>query len=1380
MKRLISIFFLLILSAPVLIGQKRTYELPKGVNDSQYDANTIIVKLKSGEHKAKSLANTELFSKPPQAALLHTAQKNNHPLSSIYKVQVEEGKSVLEEINRLLSYDEVEYAEPYFNHRPLLLPNDPGANPTTGAQYYLNNIRAYDAWSIEQGDSTIVIGILDSGVEPNHTDMVNQIAYNFNDPINGIDDDGDGLVDNFAGWDIADNDNNPVADVDVHGTEVGAVSSARTNNGIGIAGTGYKSKFLPIKIFTSPANNFKFGYEAIALAADLGCKVINLSWGSAGSFSQFGQDVINYAVLEKDVVIIAAAGNTNEELDFYPASFDNVISVSASDINDEKTFFATFSHKVDMVAPGIEIYTATNGNTYGGGRSGTSFSAPMVAGAAALVRARFPDLSAQQVMERLRATADDIYTIGTNSTYEGMLGKGRLNMLRALTDVTPSIRIDSSNYTNGLGNFAYRGDTLELHFQFKNYLDAFQSGEITISSNSPHVTFLTNTFNVASLSTLQSTDNFDEPFQVKLSNNTPPDTELVFRLDYTDGVYEDFEYISIVTSSPHTIIQGNNLAMTVTSDGDLGYDADFLNDGIGIQFEGELVADNTGLILSFSQTEVIDNAPTNFSSAIKDSDFEVIEHIKRNQNGYAPIEAKSVFNNGDTIRIEQTSLSNDQDDFIIQDYRIVNTGSQSFNDFTLNLFSDWNIGDQDFNRASWSGAHKLGYIHNGTTYVGIALISNQDSVYSAVNNRNFNGNSADIPATLNDSVKYAHTSAGILQTEAGEVNTGNDVSHFIGAQIDLLEVNQAEKVTFCFVAGHSLAELIDLVSKAKTFYSDHLANPPIVAIAETCVGEPAIINPSDGTLYNFYSDVELANLLESGESFTTGPITSPTKFYAINKDNAFDSDVYTVIAKPKLVEADFSANPSPLLLDETGNSIVRFTDLSVDGASWHWQFDNGFTSNVKNPQMNFTSTGMYNISLNVTNDIGCSETVIKSIEVANRSNLPNIADVSICKNEEVTFTATNATDLEFYSDEQLSNLISSGTSFTNQYEKDTSLYVISTDSVYQSNPKHVRIHIDDVTADFTFHPDTLDISSTNLLSLKSTSIDQVLDIWYINNELLSTQAELTYPYESTIPFELMLVAESATSCTDTLRVTITPEVSSIPVFKNIDICADSSAIINPEGHFLHFYSDEALTQLQHKGSEILLATIEKDTIIYITNNASLIESAPLAVAINVSDIEARFTTNPEALNLAEASEVNFTDQSIDAIEWVWILESDTISTDPNFSFNFSDIGQYTVELWVRDELGCINNTSILYQVESITSLANEAEEFNIYPNPTSDFLSIQGEGISSIRLFNSEGRQVTDTIQSTNTINLKHLKPGIYLLVIETHSKIYHRKIIKN
>ncbi|MEQ8927777.1 MAG: S8 family serine peptidase, partial [Fulvivirga sp.] len=1225
MKHLIYISVIFILSAP-LIAQKKEYHLPKGVGENQYEPTTIIVKIKPGKSFSKSFDQLGVSGKNLKKALIHATEKRNHPLANIYKIQINEGESLIEEINRLLQYDDVEYAEPYFNHRPLLVPNDPAANPTTGAQYFLNNIRAYDAWSIEQGDSTITIGLLDSGVEPNHEDLTSQIAYNYNDPINGIDDDGDGLIDNFAGWDIADGDNNPIADVDVHGTEVTAISSARTNNGIGIAGTGYKSKFLPIKIYTSPSNNFRNGYEAIALAADLSCKVINLSWGSAGSFSQFGQDIINYAVLEKDVVIIAAAGNTNEELDFYPASFDNVISVSATDINDEKTFFATYSHKVDMVAPGIEIYTATNGNAYGGGKSGTSYSAPMVAGAAALIRARFPNLNAQQVMERLRATADDIYGIGANAAYEGMLGKGRLNMLRALTDVTPSIRIDSTNYTNGLGNYAYRGDTLELHFQFKNYLDSFQSGEITVSSNSPYVTFLSHSINVASLGTLQSANNFNSPFLVKLADNTPPNEELIFRIDYSNGVYEDFEYISINTSPAHTEIRGNDLVMTVTSDGDLGYDEDFFVEGLGIQFEGNNVADNTGLILSFSQEKVIDNAPTNFSSALKDSDFEEVEHVKRNQNGFARTEARSIFTNGDTLRIEQTSLANEVDNFIIQEYRITNIGTSDLSNFSVNLFSDWNIGDSDFNIASWLGIEKLGYVHDGDTYVGIALLTDQDSIYSAVNNRNFNGNSADIPSLLNDSVKYAQTSAGIFKTEAGDINGGNDVSHFIGAEIELLPVNQSEKVAFCFVAAHSLAELIDLVNQAKAYHTSHLLNPSIAAIAETCLAETATINPEAGILYDFYSDIALTDLLFSGEEFTTGVITAPTKFYAVNKDNAFDSDVYTVIAKPKLVAADFNANPSPLLLDETGNTTVTFTDLSVDAVSWSWAFDNGFTSNVENPKMNFTSTGMYDINLNVTNDIGCSETVMKSIEVANRSNLPNISNVNICKNEEITLTASNATDLEFYADEGLNNLIFSGTEFTNQFDQDTSLFVISTDSVYHSNPKQVNINIDDVKADFTYHPDTLDLTTTNSLALQSTSTDQVLDIWYANGELLSTQPQFTYNYETSAPFELMLVAESAVSCTDTLRVTITPEVSSIPVFENIDICADSSAIINPEGHFLHFYSDESLTQLQYKGSEILLANIEKDTIIYITNNATLIESAPLAVAINVSDIEARFTS----------------------------------------------------------------------------------------------------------------------------------------------------------
>ena len=144
---------------------------------------------------------------------------------------------------------------------------------------------------------------------------------------------------------------------------VAGVSSAKTNNSLGLAGVGFNSKFMPIKIFTSSDGFSANEYEAMIYAADKGCKVLNLSWGAAGAFCQFGQDVINYVALDKDVVIVAAAGNTPDNLDFYPASYENVLSVGATDNLDQKWSFATYSVHIDVTAPGQNVFTAKAGNT---------------------------------------------------------------------------------------------------------------------------------------------------------------------------------------------------------------------------------------------------------------------------------------------------------------------------------------------------------------------------------------------------------------------------------------------------------------------------------------------------------------------------------------------------------------------------------------------------------------------------------------------------------------------------------------------------------------------------------------------------------------------------------------------------------------------------------------------------------------------------------------------------------------------------------------------------------------------------------------------------------------------------------------------------------
>ncbi len=134
--------------------------------------------------------------------------------------------------------------------------------------------------------------MVDTGVQLDHEDLRENSYLNLLDPINQIDDDMDGLVDNYYGWDFADNDSDPTSDQNQHGNLVAGVSSARTNNGIGLAGTGFNAKFMPVKAFSSQGNAFK-GYEAMVYAAENGCKVINLSWGAPNAKTKLGQERIN-------------------------------------------------------------------------------------------------------------------------------------------------------------------------------------------------------------------------------------------------------------------------------------------------------------------------------------------------------------------------------------------------------------------------------------------------------------------------------------------------------------------------------------------------------------------------------------------------------------------------------------------------------------------------------------------------------------------------------------------------------------------------------------------------------------------------------------------------------------------------------------------------------------------------------------------------------------------------------------------------------------------------------------------------------------------------------------------------------------------------------
>ncbi len=289
------------------------------------------------------------------------------------------------------------------------------------------DIDAPEAWDIQTGDPSVIVSDLDSGQDQDHPDLADNLWVNPNEiPDNGIDDDGNGYVDDVHGWDFSDGDNDP-DDYHGHGTHTAGTVAALGNNSIGTIGVAFHSKIMSCKIFPNAYDDVIA--EAFTYAADMGAKVSTNSWGGGGQ-SDLIEDAIDYNI-SNDVVVVFAAGNDGSDSPAlgYPGSYPPVIAVAATDRNDHVASWSNYGDWVDISAPGVDIPSTYIGSQYAY-MSGTSMACPHVAGVAALIRAEHPDWTNDQVRARLEATAENID--GKNPGYEGLLGSGRVNAFLAL------------------------------------------------------------------------------------------------------------------------------------------------------------------------------------------------------------------------------------------------------------------------------------------------------------------------------------------------------------------------------------------------------------------------------------------------------------------------------------------------------------------------------------------------------------------------------------------------------------------------------------------------------------------------------------------------------------------------------------------------------------------------------------------------------------------------------------------------------------------------------------------------------------------------------------------------------------------------------------
>lgn len=330
------------------------------------------------------------------------------------------------------------------------------SDPFRDELWYLDNISAPEAWNTTTGDRSVIVAVLDAGFDLDHEDLRNQYWSN-TDELDGntTDDDRNGFEDDVVGWDFVDNDNDPSPDITTettdqaasHGTIIAGIIGATADNGKGIVGINWDVSIMPLRVLNEQGSGSTTAVRrAVEYAVENGADVISLSFVFTQTDERL-RDTIEWAH-DQGVVIVAAAGNGGIDTattPVYPACFDKelgrniVIGVGATTKQNTGSFFSNLGKGcIDLSAPGEDIFGAVYHDpndlfyitAYASPWQGTSFAAPMVAGAAALLLAEFPTLTPDQVRNSLKLAVDPIRSSALITNTQ--LGSGRLNITRAL------------------------------------------------------------------------------------------------------------------------------------------------------------------------------------------------------------------------------------------------------------------------------------------------------------------------------------------------------------------------------------------------------------------------------------------------------------------------------------------------------------------------------------------------------------------------------------------------------------------------------------------------------------------------------------------------------------------------------------------------------------------------------------------------------------------------------------------------------------------------------------------------------------------------------------------------------------------------------------
>jgi PKD repeat protein len=563
-----------------------------------------------------------------------------------------------------------------------------------------------------------------------------------------------------------------------------------------------------------------------------------------------------------------------------------------------------------------------------------------------------------------------------------------------------------------------------------------------------------------------------------------------------------------------------------------------------------------------------------------------------------------------------------------------------------------------------------------------------------------------------------------------------------------------------------------------------------------CWEENVVISPLNGSIFKFYKNSALTQLVSQGNSVSVhDPMIQSVWITCI--DSLLESLPVKVDIRRSYVRAEFQAAP---IFDTVLYADVNFNDFSVSDLSlvqWEWNFGDGTAfSSDRNPEHTYSTQGIYEVTLRARNSKGCWGEIKRKFKVGKRSPVPILRDYAadVCVGGYAYMFPLNGTKYNYYTDVALSDKIYSGKNYAPLITESTPnvFYITCADSLIESAPTAFRINKKQAVADFEYPREVL-MHINNRASFIDLSKDAVEWEWDFGNGSVAYNKNPTAIYRGQGTYTVKLKIKNSSGCFAAVsKKIVVVNKSPEPQVPSYKICSNDKVHIKPTGgKVFKFYTDEFAPKHIHVGNSYETPRLGKNTTYFITCVDSAIESSAVRCEIILSRPISNFTMSEDSLNLFRTDTVFFRDQSQFAKRWLWNFDNGKNAFVPNTFSRYFNKRHYRVSLITFDSLNCLDTmrkTLIVYDSAVVASLNPDDEyDFAIFPIPAKDRINIAfskyGHKPITYTLTNATGMSVLKvsehfSVLSFETISTAHLPRGLYILRLKIGEKIFNRKIV--